>query len=110
MAQKELAVFANLCMVYDDQGRVLVQERCKPPWSGIAFPGGHVEPGESFRESVVREVYEETGLRILKVMAWPGRGCAGQARGGGFARPSPKAPGDGQCSPTGTPKTRAAFL
>jgi len=35
-----------------------------PDWSGISFPGGHVEPGESFVESVIREVWEETGLII----------------------------------------------
>ncbi|WP_195187590.1 8-oxo-dGTP diphosphatase, partial [Streptococcus salivarius] len=28
------------------------------------FPGGHVEAGESFTEAVIREVKEETGLRI----------------------------------------------
>jgi 8-oxo-dGTP diphosphatase len=28
------------------------------------FPGGHVEPGETFKESVIREIYEETGLTI----------------------------------------------
>jgi len=29
-----------------------------------AFPGGHIEEGESLVESVIREVYEETGLTI----------------------------------------------
>lgn len=66
MSRNEQAVFANLCMVYDDEGRVLVQERRGPAWPGIAFPGGHVEPWESFTESVIREVHEETGLHILK--------------------------------------------
>ncbi|EKA00984.1 MutT/nudix family protein, partial [Streptococcus sp. GMD6S] len=33
-------------------------------WSGYAFPGGHVENGEAFAESVIREIYEETGLTI----------------------------------------------
>lgn len=32
--------------------------------SGIAFPGGHVELKESFTQSVIREVKEETGLDI----------------------------------------------
>ena len=28
------------------------------------MPGGGVEPGESFEEAAVREVYEETGLEV----------------------------------------------
>lgn len=31
---------------------------------GLTFPGGHIEKGESFVDSVIREVYEETGLTI----------------------------------------------
>ena len=57
----------NMCMVMDADGRVLVQERLpKPtnPWSGLTFPGGHVEPGETVVASVIREVQEETGLTI----------------------------------------------
>ena len=51
----------NMCMVMDAEGRVLVQERLpKPsnPWSGLTFPGGHVEPGETVVASVIREVQE----------------------------------------------------
>ena len=51
-------------MVYDDAGNILVQDRLDPSWPGLCFPGGHVEPGESFVESVIREVWEETGLTI----------------------------------------------
>jgi 8-oxo-dGTP diphosphatase len=49
-------------MVYDGD-KVVAQIR-KKNWAGIAFPGGHVEHGESFTDSVIREVYEETGLKI----------------------------------------------
>ena len=68
MSRAEQAIFTNLCMVYDDAGHILVQDRCDPTWPGICFPGGHVEPGESFVESVIREVYEETGLAIENPM------------------------------------------
>ena len=64
MAREERAIFTNLCMVYDDAGNILVQDRVDPDWPGICFPGGHVEPGESFVDAVIREVYEETGLAI----------------------------------------------
>lgn len=64
MARSEQAIFTNLCMVYDHSGNILVQDRLDPTWPGLCFPGGHVEPGESFVESVIREVWEETGLTI----------------------------------------------
>ena len=60
----------NMCMITDPKGRVLVQERLpKPsnPWSGLTFPGGHVEPGETVVASVIREVQEETGLTVSKL-------------------------------------------
>ena len=64
MARSEKAIFTNLCMIYDDAGNILVQDRKNPDWPGVTFPGGHVEPGESFVDSVIREVKEETGLNI----------------------------------------------
>jgi len=59
----ENAIFTNLCMI-EDGDRVLVIKRNKKNWPGVAFPGGHVEEGESFAEAVIREVKEETGLSI----------------------------------------------
>lgn len=60
----ERTILTNMCMVYQRAtGRVVVQYR-KGNWSGYAFPGGHVESGEAFVPSVIREVWEETGLRI----------------------------------------------
>ena len=64
MARMEEAIFTNLCMDYDGAGNILVQDRKDPDWPGLCFPGGHVEPGESFVESVIREVWEETGLTV----------------------------------------------
>lgn len=64
MARSERAIFTNLCMIYDHSGNILVQNRRAQDWPGICFPGGHVEPGESFVESVIREVREETGLTV----------------------------------------------
>lgn len=64
MARSELAIFTNMCMIYDHAGNILVQDRKNPDWPGVTFPGGHVEPGEAFVDSVIREVWEETGLTI----------------------------------------------
>lgn len=64
MDRSERAILTNMCMIYDNEGNVLVQERKDPDWGGITFPGGHIEKEESFVDSVIREVYEETGLHI----------------------------------------------
>ena len=64
MSRAEQVILTNLCMVYDREGNILVQDRKDPDWPGVTFPGGHVEPGESFVEAVIREVREETGLTI----------------------------------------------
>lgn len=64
MNRSVLTTITNMCMIYDDKGNVLVQDRDKKEYPGITFPGGHVEHGESLVESVIREVFEETGLSI----------------------------------------------
>lgn len=61
----ENVILTNMCMVCDNRGNVLVQERrADDRWPGIAFPGGHIEHNESFTSAVIREVFEETGIKI----------------------------------------------
>lgn len=60
----------NMCMIYDKaKNMVLVQDKIKDDdeGGGYTFPGGHIENGESFIDSVIREVKEETGLDISEV-------------------------------------------
>lgn len=64
MSRSERVTLTNMCMIYDDKGNVLVQNRVNPDWPGITFPGGHVEPLESFADAVIREIKEETGLTV----------------------------------------------
>lgn len=66
MAEIEKVILTNMCMVTDGKGNVLTQNRADPNWQGLVFPGGHVEPDESFVKSVIREVWEETGITIIE--------------------------------------------
>jgi len=52
-------------LVHDDEGRLLVVRRGRPPGEGQwSVPGGRVEPDESDQQAVAREVLEETGLHV----------------------------------------------
>ena len=66
MSRIENCILTNMCMICDGN-KVLVQDRKNSNWPGITFPGGHVKPEESFVESVIREVKEETNLDIAQV-------------------------------------------
>ncbi len=61
-------ILTNMCLIADKEGRILVQNREKKDWPGLTFPGGHVQEGESSLASVIREIREETGLTLNKVV------------------------------------------
>lgn len=64
MNRKTPVELTNMCMIYDGQGNVLVEEKLVQNSKGLIFPGGHVESNESVAESMIREIKEETGLTI----------------------------------------------
>ena len=63
MSRTENVELTVLCLI-EDGDKILLQNRVKKDWQGYALPGGHVEPGESFVDAVIREMKEETGLNV----------------------------------------------
>lgn len=64
MSKTETVELTVLCLL-EDGDKILLQNRVKKDWRGYALPGGHVEPGESFVDAVIREMKEETGLTVI---------------------------------------------
>ncbi len=67
----------NMVKIYNkNTGQVLVLDKVKKyGWEGLTFPGGKVEEGESFEDSVIREAKEETNLdiknpKLIGIITW----------------------------------------
>lgn len=48
-------------LVRNKEGKILL---VNSPWRGWEYPGGLIEPGETFQEALKREVREEAGVEI----------------------------------------------
>ena len=53
-----------------NQVEILLIQDIKDRWT---IPKGHIEKGETARETAEREIREETGLKQMKVMNWLGK-------------------------------------
>ena len=48
-------------LVTNDEGKILL---VNSPWRGWEYPGGLIEPGESFEQALRREIREESGVEV----------------------------------------------
>ena len=48
-------------LVLNGEGKILL---VKSPWRGWEYPGGLIEPGETFQEALHRETREEAGVEV----------------------------------------------
>jgi 8-oxo-dGTP diphosphatase len=60
-------ILTTMCAIADEATDSFLFINRRKSWKGYAFPGGHVEPGESITACVIREVREETGLAATDV-------------------------------------------
>lgn len=63
MDKAQKVILTGMCQISNGD-EILVQYKVSRDYSGVTFPGGHVEENETITDAVVREVFEETGLHI----------------------------------------------
>lgn len=63
MKRSEPVELMNLCMIRRGS-KVLVQDRTDPTGQALLFLAVMLKKGESFTDTVIRKVQEETGLTI----------------------------------------------
>lgn len=66
MPRSELTIITNMCLIENADGHIVMQRResSRYIWSGWFLQGCHVEHRENLQDSVVCEIFEETGLHI----------------------------------------------
>ncbi len=67
----DIIEITTMCAVFNNEKDKVLFINRKKDWKGFAFPGGHLENGESIQNCIIREVFEETGLK-LKIVKFVG--------------------------------------
>lgn len=63
------AAAAVAALVFNREGRLLVTRRRLPPGAGMLdLPGGFVDPGENAEEALRRELLEELGMEVNRMV------------------------------------------
>lgn len=57
-------IMMNMVRIFNGSKVLVLDKKKKYGWEGLTFPGGKVEPFESFNNSAIREIKEETNLDI----------------------------------------------
>ena len=67
-----LPAVAGIITLNDSEVLIIGNEYSKGGSLTWNFPGGAVDPGEDLRSALVREVHEESGLKVLEIgrLAW----------------------------------------
>ena len=83
MIIEKATVAADIIISFEDGSIILIKRANEPFKDHWALPGGIMDPGETIRQTAVREAKEETGLDIelvglINVYSEPGRDPRGR--------------------------------
>lgn len=65
--KKTRTEITTMCCVFNKETQEMLFIERKYNWLGLAFPGGHLENGESITDCIKREIKEETNLTIQEL-------------------------------------------
>ncbi len=70
------AAAATIALILKDEDTVLMIRRARDPGKGMLdLPGGFVDPGERSEDAMIREVFEETNLKVSSYTVHPRTYC-----------------------------------